>query len=173
MAVATSSHWGTFCELQALSYTPNVWASRNKHGNFAYLSDCRGTFGDFCAGDCSNPGVCLPHVFYNVGEPDIANQMINDLCVVKCGWRGQTVWNGQKFFDAGKITDQLFLDQRHYPVPYVPPETDPCQQSCRASLDQCSARCEPLFFSDPEEWRRCYNICDSDYGWCGRGCWQR
>jgi hypothetical protein len=133
-SVSATAHAGTSCQVATASYTPLLWIGRDKHGTFADLGQCQS--GTFCNNVCSWNGGTDAHLLYNVGEPN--GWLINDLGQVHPTFGGQTVWNDDQFFAAGKISDQLYLSG-YYHLTRPPDAYDSCIAECNANYDACVA----------------------------------
>jgi len=129
-SVSATAHWADVCETMTARGTPDLWVGSNKHGTYADPNACGCWGSDVCS---STNGHVLPHILYNVGEPD--HQLINDLGVVKQQWQGIPVWWGWRFLNAGVITDQLYFTR--YVAGTITPEAAACNSQCEATYNDC------------------------------------
>jgi hypothetical protein len=171
-SIAATSHWGTACEVRTVSPSDVLWITKNKHSNYVDLQFCRNDYPvQFCNNECESNGPLRGLTLFNVGEPWAP--LIDNLAAIYSPWtyspptQSATVWNNGTFFNAGNITDQLYITR--YSLASHPPEIDGCYQSCTDQYNACLANppngcdggtgCCDLSLSD------CNHGCQSFYSW--------
>jgi hypothetical protein len=171
-SISATAHWGTACDLKTVSPNNELWIGGNKHGNYVYLPFCQNDYPvQFCNNECDATGPARSVTLFNVGEPWAP--LIDNLGTIYSNWfyspptQSATVWNSGRFFDAGVITDQLYLSG--YGLASHPPEINACYQSCTDQYNECLANppngcdggtgCCTIIYSD------CNHGCENFYSW--------